>query len=115
MTCSSHLTGFIFIALAFLVLPAQRAVAQDNPDDKPHIQPRATPTPTPSPAPPAKTSQQPQKPQDGYEKPPFPGDVTPPGSNQPSPKPQDKQYERPPFPGDAPGASPTGESSSRDS
>jgi len=114
MKRSSHLTGFIFIALMMLVLPAQRAAAQDNPDDKPHIQPRATPTPTPSPTP-ATTSQQPQRPQDGYEKPPFPGDVAKPGANQPSPKPGEQQYERPPFPGDAPGTSATGESSSRDS
>ncbi len=111
MKRSSHRLVFIFIAFMLLLLPAQRAFAQNNPDDKAHIEPRATPTPTPAP----KTSQPSQKPQDQYERPPFPGDVAAPGANQPSPKPQNQQYERPPFPGDAPGTSPTGESSSRDS
>ncbi len=73
------------IGFLILVLPVPWAAAQESQDNKPHIQPRATPTPTPSP----KTSQPSQKPQD--------------------------QYERPPFPGDAPGTSPTGESSSSDS
>ena len=108
---SPILTGFFMIGFLILVLPVPWAAAQESQDNKPHIQPRATPTPTPSP----KTSQPSQKPQDQYERPPFPGDVAPPGANQPSPKPQDQQYERPPFPGDAPGTSPTGESSSSDS
>jgi tetratricopeptide (TPR) repeat protein len=118
MKRSSHLlSGLIF--LAFLHLPAQRASAQssDSQDNQPHIQPRSTPTPTPTPTPKgSQPSQQPQnQPQDQYERPPFPGDVAKPGANEPSPKPGEKQYERPPFPGDAPGTSPTGESSSRDS
>ena len=108
---SPILTGFFIIGFLILVMHAPRAAAQNSPDDKAHIEPRATPTPTPSP----KASQPSQKPQDQYERPPFPGDVAPPGANQPSPKPQDQQYERPPFPGDAPGTSPTGESSSSDS
>src|SRR5580765_7872219 len=82
---SPILTGFFMIGFLILVLPVPWAAAQESQDNKPHIQPRATPTPTPSP----KTSQPSQKPQD--------------------------QYERPPFPGDAPGTSPTGESSSSDS
>jgi len=103
----------LLCALALLLsLPA---LAQDNPDDKAHITPRATPTPTPTPTP--KSTPSPAK-QDQYERPPFPGDT--PGS-APAPKRKDG-YERPSFPGDAPGvsptgesASPTGESSSRDS
>jgi Tfp pilus assembly protein PilF len=118
------LAGLLFSALA--VVPAQRAMAQDNPDNQPHITPHETPTPTP-----ARKSKQPQQKPSGqkasdqksqdqsapdqYERPPFPGDVAAPppqpGVNQPSPK----TYERPPFPGDAPGTNPTGESSSRDS
>lgn len=94
------------VLLLTLGLAAQRAVAQDNPDNQAHIQPRATPTPTPTP----KATQQQQKP-DEYERPPFPGDA--PGT-APAPKRQDG-YERPPFPGDAPGTNSTGESSSRDS
>src|SRR4029077_2079879 len=80
-------TALLFSACLILAMPIHRAAAQESPDDKAHIQPRTTATPTPSPTPRA---------------------------GQPSQKPQD-QYERPPFPGDAPGASPTGESSSRDS
>jgi Tfp pilus assembly protein PilF len=107
-----RLTGLIFLAFMMLLLPAQRASAQnDNQDNKPHIQPRSTPTPTPTP----KGSEPSQQPQDQYERPPFPGDVAKPGTNEPSPKPGEKQYERPPFPGDAPGTNPTGESSSSDS
>jgi Flp pilus assembly protein TadD len=83
------------------------AHAQDNPDDKAHITPRATPTPTPAPSP-KKTQQQGP---DEYERPPFPGDA--PGT-QPAPKRQEG-YQAPRFPGDAPGTSATGESSSRDS
>lgn len=108
MSCRTHIfAGLLLAAGLFLALPAQLAVAQDNPDNQPHIQPRSTPTPTPAPQ--QKGTQ--QKPPDQYERPPFPGDVTP-GANQPSPKP----YEKPPFPGDAPqGDAATGESSSRDS
>jgi tetratricopeptide (TPR) repeat protein len=102
---------FLFALSLLLALPA---LAQDNPDDKAHITPRATPTPSPIPTP--KSTPSPAK-QDQYERPPFPGDA--PGT-APAPKRQDG-YERPPFPGDAPGTnpstgnSPTGESSSRDS
>src|ERR1051326_1182513 len=97
----------LLLCLAPLVMGSatQRAAAQDNPDDKAHITPRATPTPTPSPK---KTQQQSP---DQYERPPFPGDA--PGI-APAPKRQDG-YDRPAFPGDEPGMSPTGESSSRDS
>lgn len=95
------------LAVLLWLVPAHRAAAQDNPDDKAHITPRATPTPTPSPK---KTQQQTP---DQYERPPFPGDA--PGT-QPAPKRRDDGgYERPSFPGDAPGTSATGESSSRDS
>lgn len=108
---------FLF-ACGFALLGAQRATAQDNPDNSPHIQPRTTPTPTPTPkASPA------QKQPDQYDRPPFPGDA--PGTRPASPtSPASKTpdgYERPPFPGDAPGtnsatgSSATGESSSRDS
>jgi Tfp pilus assembly protein PilF len=91
-----------------LLLPLQRAAAQESQDNKPHIQPRSTPTPTPTPAP---NTSQPGQQQDQYERPPFPGDApgTPPTSKSPD------GYERPSFPGDAPGTNPTGESSSRDS
>lgn len=114
MKSGSHIPILLFLGSMMLVLPGQKAAAQDSPDDKPHITPRATPTPTPSPTPQA--SQQ-QKPADQHERPPFPGDV--PGANEPSPKAKDK-YERPAFPGDAPGTNPTGgsatgESSSKDS
>ncbi len=94
-----------------LLVPAQRAAAQDNQDNQPHIQPRTTPTPTPSPTPTPAASPA-QKPQDQYERPPFPGDVQkqpPLDPNQASPKSNDN-YERPPFPGDAPGTDPTGKS-----
>jgi Tfp pilus assembly protein PilF len=130
MKSSSYIfTGFFFLWCLALLLPAQRAFAQESQDNNPHIAPRTTPTPTPSPTPtPAPAGSQPsQKPQDQYERPPFPGDVQkqpPLDPNQASPKRKD-QYERPPFPGDAPGADPTGrgaagsgvtgESSSRDS
>ena len=104
------------VGLMSLLMPAPRAAAQNSPDDQPHIQPRTTPTPTPTP----RASQPSQKPQDGYERPPFPGDTSPTRPNDPSPKAHDDKYERPPFPGDAPGTSPTGssatgESSSQDS
>ena len=99
--------------LLFALLLALPALAQDNPDDKAHITPRATPTPTPAP----KSTSSPAR-QDQYERPPLPGDV--PGT-APAPKRQDG-YDRPVFPGETPGASPTGEgasptgeSSSRDS
>jgi tetratricopeptide (TPR) repeat protein len=104
------LTALLFSGLLLLAAPAQRAAAQESPDDKAHIQPRSTPTPSPTP----RAGQQSRKPQDQYERPPFPGDSAKPQPNEPSPKAKD-EYERPPFPGDAPGTSPTGESSSRDS
>src|SRR5690242_12924515 len=108
MKSGSHIfMALLFSASLMLVTPAQRAVAQESPDDKPHIQPRSTPTPSPTPG------QKSQK-QDQYDRPPFPGDSGKPEANEPSPKAND-QVERPPFPGDAPGSSPTGESSSRDS
>jgi Tfp pilus assembly protein PilF len=111
MKASSHISGvFLLLGLVALFGPLPRAAAQDSPDNRPHIEPRATPTPTPTPP----TGQPSQKPQDQYERPPFPGDTSPTRPNDPSPKTQDK-YERPPFPGDAPGTNPTGESSSRDS
>ncbi len=95
----SILSGFFLLSFFALVFPAEHALAQDNPDEKPHIQPRATPTPTPAlqPNEPSPKSQDQQ-----YERPPFPGD---------------QKYERPPFPGDVPqtGEGATGESSSRDS
>jgi tetratricopeptide (TPR) repeat protein len=107
-------------AFGFALLGAQRAAAQDNPDNSPHIQPRTTPTPTPTPIPKATPA---QKQPDQYDRPPFPGDA--PGTRPASPtSPTSKTpdgYERPPFPGDASGANPatgssaTGESSSRDS
>jgi Tfp pilus assembly protein PilF len=112
-------TALLFFVVLLLLLPAARAEAQGaSQDDQPHIQPRNSPTPTPTPTP--RASQPQQKPQDQYERPPFPGDVQKPQANEPSPKPGDDRYERPPFPGDAPGARPTGgsvtgESSSKDS
>ncbi|HEY3770660.1 MAG TPA: tetratricopeptide repeat protein [Candidatus Angelobacter sp.] len=112
MKSSSYIfTAFFFLCCLALLVPAQ---AQESQDNNPHIAPRATPTPTPSPTPtPAPAGSQPsQKPQDQYERPPFPGDVPkqpPLDPNQASPKRND-QYERPPFPGDAPGTSPTGKS-----
>jgi Tfp pilus assembly protein PilF len=140
MKSSSYIfTAFFFLCCLALLVPAQ---AQESQDNNPHIAPRATPTPTPSPTPtPAPAGSQPsQKPQDQYERPPFPGDVQkqpPLDPNQASPKRNDQyerppfpgdvpkqppldpnqaspkrndQYERPPFPGDAPGTSPTGKS-----
>lgn len=115
MKSSPIFTAFVLAGfISFMAAP--RAAAQNSPDDQPHIQPRTTPTPTPTP----KASQPAQKPQDGYERPPFPGDASPTRPNDPSPKAHDDKYERPPFPGDAPGtsatgSSTTGESSSRDS
>jgi Tfp pilus assembly protein PilF len=105
--------------LGFVLLPTHPCAGQDNPDDKPHIQPRATATPTPTPK--ATPS---QRSPDQYERPPFPGDA--PGTRPTSKPPADGSkspdgYEKPPFPGDAPGSNPTtgssapGESSSRDS
>jgi tetratricopeptide (TPR) repeat protein len=106
--------------VGFVLQGAQRAAAEENPDNSPHIQPRATPTPSPSPqASPA------QKQQDQYDRPPFPGDAPGTRPAEPASKSPDG-YERPPFPGDAPGTNPTtgnpptgssatGESSSRDS
>src|SRR5215831_21194590 len=113
-------TAFVIVGFTCLLLPAQRAAAQNNPDDQPHIQPRTTPTPTPTPRA-SQPSQKPQdgKSQDGYERPPFPGDT--PGTPAASPRTNTPNgYERPAFPGDAPGTRPTGssatgESSSRDS
>ncbi|HEY7404054.1 MAG TPA: tetratricopeptide repeat protein [Candidatus Angelobacter sp.] len=105
------------ILIGFTLHGAQRAAAQDNQDNSPHIQPRATPTPSPTP----KASPAQQKPEQ-YERPPFPGDA--PGTRPAEPPPASKTpdgYERPPFPGDAPGTNPTtgsaatGESSSSDS
>jgi len=116
MKLRSHtFTAFVIVGFMSLLLAAPHAAAQNSPDDQPHIQPRTTPTPTPTP----KASQPAQKPDDGYERPPFPGDTSPTRPNDPSPKAGDK-YERPAFPGDAPGTRPTGgsatgESSSRDS
>jgi Tfp pilus assembly protein PilF len=106
---SCTFTALLLMGFLALTLPWQRAMAQTSPDDKAHIEPRATPTPTPA-AKKAQPAQQ-QQPQDQYERPPFPGDApgTPPTSKS------NGGYERPPFPGDAPGTSPTGESSSRDS
>jgi len=97
----------IFLSLVFgcVFLVAHPSSAQESPDDKPHIQPRATPTPTPT----AKGSQT-QKP-DEYERPPFPGDA--PGTRPTSKSPDG--YERPPFPGEAAESNSSGESSSRDS
>ncbi|HLY92307.1 MAG TPA: tetratricopeptide repeat protein [Candidatus Angelobacter sp.] len=85
----------------------QRSNAQENPDDKAHITPRATPTPTPASSKPTQPQQKPNQ----YEPPPFPGDApgTPPAEKRQG------GYDRPAFPGDAPGTSATGESSSRDS
>ena len=108
---------FFALLIGLTILGAQPAVAQDNSDNNPHIQPRATPTPTPTPK--AHSAQQP----DQYDRPPFPGDAPgtrPAEPTQPASKSPDG-YERPPFPGDAPGTNPTtgssatGESSSRDS
>jgi tetratricopeptide (TPR) repeat protein len=93
------------LLFACLLVAAEHSSAQESPDDKPHIQPRATPTPTP-----AAKGLPAQKP-DEYERPPFPGDA--PGT-RPTSKSRDG-YERPPFPGDAAGATSTGESSSSDS
>ena len=109
---------FLFFGALLVLLPSPQAVAQESQDNQPHIQPRNSPTPTPTPTP--RASQPSQKPQDQYERPPFPGDVQKPQANEPSPKPGDDRYERPPFPGDAPGTNPTGgsatgESSSKDS
>ena len=106
MKFRSHL--LLCVVSFLLVVPVPRALAQDNPDNQPHIQPRTTATPTPTPS---RKNTQPQPKQDQYERPPFPGDApgTPPASKR------DDGYERPPFPGDAPGTSATGESSSRDS
>jgi len=105
MKSSSHIfTVLALIGFLTLFMPAQPAAAQDNQDNQPHIQPRTTPTPTPSPTPTPQGSQPAQKPQDQYERPPFPGDVQkqpPLDPNQPSPKSQDDRYQRPPFPGDA--------------
>ncbi|HEX4602412.1 MAG TPA: hypothetical protein VH724_00315, partial [Candidatus Angelobacter sp.] len=75
------MSGFISL---FLSVP--RALAQNSPDDQPHIQPRTTPTPTPTP----RASQPAQKPQDVYERPPFPGDTSPTRPNDPSPKSSDR-------------------------
>src|SRR5258707_1054520 len=115
-------TALLFFGSLLLLLAAPPASAQESQDNQPHIQPRTTPTPTPipTPSPTPRVSQPSQKPQDQYDRPPFPGDVQKPQANEPSPKPGDNRYERPPFPGDAPGASPTGgsvtgESSSKDS
>lgn len=118
---SHTFAAFVIAGFMSLLLAVPRAAAQNSPDDQPHIQPRTTPTPTPTP----KASQPEQRPQDGYERPPFPGDTSPTRPNDPSPKAHDDKYERPPFPGDAPGSRPTGgsatgssatgESSSRDS
>src|SRR5262249_26253909 len=96
------LSWFLF---GCLLLAAQPSFAQESPDDKPHIQPRATPTPTPA----AKGSQT-QKP-DEYDRPPFPGDA--PGTRPTSKSPDG--YDRPSFPGDVSGTNSAGESSSRDS
>jgi Tfp pilus assembly protein PilF len=115
MSRGPHIALLTFLMVLIIAAPPQRAAAQDNPDDKAHITPRATPTPTPS----AKPTQSQQKP-DQYERPPFPGDAPGTRPAQPVPKSPDG-YERPPFPGDAPGTNPTtgtsstGESSSRDS
>ncbi len=115
MKSSSHIFAvLLFTGFLALLVPAQRAAAQDNQDNQPHIQPRTTPTPTPSPTPTPAASPS-QKSQDQYERPPFPGDVQkqpPLDPNEPSPKPSNDGYERPPFPGDAPGTHPTGKSSS---
>ena len=62
-------TVLVFLSFLVLVVPAEHAVAQDNPDEKPHIQPRATPTPALQPNQPSPKSQ------DHYERPPFPGDA----------------------------------------
>src|SRR5689334_7194549 len=108
-------TAFAIVGFTGLLLPAQRAAAQNSPDDQPHIQPRTMPTPTPTP----RASQPSQKPPDGYDRPPFPGDT--PGTPAATPRTNTPNgYERPAFPGDAPGTRPTGgsatgESSSRDS
>jgi Tfp pilus assembly protein PilF len=113
-------TAFAIVGFTGLLLASQRAAAQNSPDDQPHIQPRTTPTPTPTP----RASQPSQKlqdgkPQDGYDRPPFPGDT--PGTPAATPRTNTPNgYERPAFPGDAPGTRPTGgsatgESSSRDS
>src|SRR5215472_6713312 len=100
--------------IAFALLGVQRAAAQDNQDNNPHIQPKASPTPTPTPK--ARSAQQQS---DQYDRPPFPGDAPGTQPAEPAAKSPDG-YERPAFPGDAPGANPTtgntaGESSSRDS
>lgn len=97
----------LFCAVLLLGLAAQRAAAQDNPDDQAHIRPRATPTPTPVASP--KSTQPPAK-QDQYERPPFPGDA--PGTRPTSKSPDDVHH---PFPGDSSESGATGESSSRDS
>jgi Tfp pilus assembly protein PilF len=110
MKFCSHiaLLSVVFLSLSTFVF------AQDSQDNQPHIQPRnqSTPTPTPTPSP---TS---QKPQDQYERPPFPGDAPqkqpPLDPNQASPKRTDG-YDRPAFPGDAPGTNPTGGSATGES
>jgi Tfp pilus assembly protein PilF len=122
-SCSYRLIGLTLFGF-LLLIPGALATAQESQDNQPHIQPRTTPTPTPSPTPsPTPAAGQPsQKPQDQYERPPFPGDTgdtNPMRPNAPSPKRKD-EYERPPFPGDAPGTratggNATGESSSKDS
>src|SRR5262245_66175124 len=103
MNHRTHILLSLVFGCVFLVV--QPSSAQQSPDDKPHIQPRATPTPTPA----AKGSQT-QKP-DEYERPPFPGDA--PGTRPTSKSPD--AYDRPPFPGEAGESNSTGESSSRDS
>jgi Tfp pilus assembly protein PilF len=97
----SHIIAVIlFFGSLLLILPARTAAQGSSQDDQPHIQPRNSPTPTPTPTPTPRASQPSQKPQDQYERPPFPGDVSKPQANEPSPKPSDDKYERPPFPGD---------------
>ena len=106
------LTGLLFIGFMVLLLPAQRAWAQESQDNKPHIQPRTTPTPTPTPAPKAASQRNSRRISTSGRL--FPGTQRHQGPTSPHPSRRTK-YERPPFPGDAPGTSPTGESSSRDS
>ncbi len=115
MKCSFGFRGFVVLWSFALLFSIKTATAQNNQDNSPHIQPRATPTPSPTPsASPA------QKQQDQYDRPPFPGDAPGTRPAEPATKSPDG-YEHPPFPGDAPGTNPTGgssatgESSSRDS